>query len=326
MSKVLTDDSNYAAIAEAIRAKGGASSTLKPGQMAAAVAAIPTGGSAVIESKSITANGTYTTPTGVDGYNPVTVNVPNSYTASDEGKVVSNGALVVQTALTITANGTYDTTTNNSVVVNAGGGSELIGTNPPTADLGNAGDYYIQQTISESVMFGITITTPARGTSYNFTYWGARDIQLVFEDTGGNDILLKDLSVKSCKWAQGTSAFSSQDAVISGNSSQYYEHSGKPGYWQIEANVPSGYKIKGLKVIPRTDSSYRDFWRTFTLEQWVASKTPVGSPLVSVVDSVQADWLFDGNYNVFSFTPTDIPRVPEAYLWHKNSSGWTMLK
>lgn len=34
------------------------------------------GGSATIESLSVTANGTYTAPSGVDGYSPVVVNVP----------------------------------------------------------------------------------------------------------------------------------------------------------------------------------------------------------------------------------------------------------
>lgn len=71
----------------------------------------------VIEPLSISENGTYTAPEGVDGYSPVTVDVPNTYTASDEGKVVSSGALVAQTTRTVTENGTYDTTTNNSVVV-----------------------------------------------------------------------------------------------------------------------------------------------------------------------------------------------------------------
>lgn len=71
----------------------------------------------VIEPLSISENGTYTAPEGVDGYSPVTVDVPNTYTASDEGKVVSSGALVAQTTRTVTENGTYDTTTNNNVVV-----------------------------------------------------------------------------------------------------------------------------------------------------------------------------------------------------------------
>ena len=75
------------------------------------------GSSTTIEALSITQNGTTTAPAGT-AYSPVTVNVPNSYTASDEGKVVSNGALVAQTShATVTQNGTIDTTLNNSVEV-----------------------------------------------------------------------------------------------------------------------------------------------------------------------------------------------------------------
>ena len=51
------------------------------------------------------------------------MNVPNSYSAGDEGKVVSNGALVAQTAhAEVTENGTIDTTLNNSVTINVSGG------------------------------------------------------------------------------------------------------------------------------------------------------------------------------------------------------------
>lgn len=73
----------------------------------------------VLVPKSIVANGNYNPATDdADGYSSVAVNVPNSYSASDEGKVVSNGALVSQTSDTKTANGTYDTTLNNEIVVN----------------------------------------------------------------------------------------------------------------------------------------------------------------------------------------------------------------
>lgn len=44
-----------------------------------------------------------------------------SISPSDEGKVVVNGSLVSQTSTTVTANGTYNTTTNNEVVVNVSG-------------------------------------------------------------------------------------------------------------------------------------------------------------------------------------------------------------
>ena len=82
------------------------------------------GGSTVtVEPLSVTENGTYTAPDG-EAYTPVTVAVPNTYSASDEGKVVDDGALVAQTSLTVTQNGTVDTTLNNEVVVNVptGGG------------------------------------------------------------------------------------------------------------------------------------------------------------------------------------------------------------
>lgn len=81
------------------------------------------GGGAVLGTKNITANGTYEAEDdSLDGYSEVTVAVPNSYSAGDEGKVVSNGALVAQTSDTVTANDTYDTTLINSLTVNVSGG------------------------------------------------------------------------------------------------------------------------------------------------------------------------------------------------------------
>lgn len=65
-------------------------------------------------TKNITANGN---AQDVKSYEKVNVNVPNSYAASDEGKVVQSGALVSQSSQTVTENGTYDTTTKNEVVV-----------------------------------------------------------------------------------------------------------------------------------------------------------------------------------------------------------------
>lgn len=58
-------------------------------------------------------NGRY----NVSEFAQAAVDVPNSYTEVDEGKVVDGGALIGQTARTITANGQYDTTTNDDVTV-----------------------------------------------------------------------------------------------------------------------------------------------------------------------------------------------------------------
>ena len=78
------------------------------------------GSSVTIEPLNVTENVTYTAPSG-KAYSPVSVNVPNSYAAADEGKVVRNGALESQTARTITANGVYDTTANNQITVDVSG-------------------------------------------------------------------------------------------------------------------------------------------------------------------------------------------------------------
>ena len=77
------------------------------------------GGEAVLINKSVTANGTYNASSdSADGYKKVEVAVPNSYGASDEGKVVSNGALVAQGSDTVTENDTYDTTLISELTVN----------------------------------------------------------------------------------------------------------------------------------------------------------------------------------------------------------------
>lgn len=72
-------------------------------------------------TKSVTQNGTE----DVTNYASVSVSVPNSYSASDEGKVVNNGALIAQTSDTVTANDTYDTTLINSLTVNVSGGGGI---------------------------------------------------------------------------------------------------------------------------------------------------------------------------------------------------------
>ena len=79
------------------------------------------GSSAVLIEKTITENGTYNAVDDeADGYSTVNIEVANTYTNEDEGKVVDSGVLVAQTAreTEITENGIYDTTLNNSITVN----------------------------------------------------------------------------------------------------------------------------------------------------------------------------------------------------------------
>jgi hypothetical protein len=77
--------------------------------------------------KPSSASFTYNKLSEYIGYNEINVDVPNTYAVEDEGKVVSNGALVAQTPMSqdITQNGTYDTTLNNSVTVNVSGGGAM---------------------------------------------------------------------------------------------------------------------------------------------------------------------------------------------------------
>lgn len=83
--------------------------------------------SANIESKTITENGTYTAPSGVDGYNPITVNVPSQQPVIESKSITENGTYNVPSGVdgfnpvvvnvpapqpviepkTITENGTY---------------------------------------------------------------------------------------------------------------------------------------------------------------------------------------------------------------------------
>ena len=80
MAQVLVTEDYLEDIADAIRGKNGLLAQYKPGQMAAAIEAIPTG-SAVLTTKTITANGTYDAEDdNADGYSEVTVNVSGQST------------------------------------------------------------------------------------------------------------------------------------------------------------------------------------------------------------------------------------------------------
>lgn len=156
MSKVMVTESYLDDIADAIRSKKGTQDTYTPAEMAEAIESISGGGITPTGTINITSNGTVdvtnyasasvavpnpstgtkqisitsngTTTEDVTQYAnaQITANVPNSYSAVDEGKVVSNGALVAQTSDTVTANDTYDTTLINSLTVAvSGGGSGL---------------------------------------------------------------------------------------------------------------------------------------------------------------------------------------------------------
>ena len=89
MAKVLVNESSLTGIADAIRSKNGSTDTYKPSEMAAAITAISGAAEPVIEALSVTSNGTYTASNGVDGYSPITVNVPQDGSPPESAFVIS---------------------------------------------------------------------------------------------------------------------------------------------------------------------------------------------------------------------------------------------
>lgn len=151
-TKMLVSRSNLTAIGAAIRSKNKSTDTYLPSEMGPAIEALED--PSVLTTKQVTENGTYDAADDeADGYSVMTVNVPNSYAAADEGKVVSSGALVSQTSVTKTANGTYDTTLNNQVVVNvpaANLGTKTITQNGTYSAADDEADGYSEVTVNVS--------------------------------------------------------------------------------------------------------------------------------------------------------------------------------
>ena len=110
MARYSIEDTTLTNIANAIRLKTGKSESIEVIAMANEIKSISGGGTApatpVIEALSVTENGIYTAPVEIDGYSPVTVNVP-----VPEGYIKPSGTL------NITKNGTYDVTEKASAVV-----------------------------------------------------------------------------------------------------------------------------------------------------------------------------------------------------------------
>ena len=74
MAKVFIEETTLSAIGDAIRTKTETTELINPADMAEKIEGITTGGNTA--ELTITSNGTYAAPEGIDGYTPITVNVP----------------------------------------------------------------------------------------------------------------------------------------------------------------------------------------------------------------------------------------------------------
>ena len=140
------------------------------------------GGGTLIE-KTITENGTYlASQDDADGYSLVDVNVPNSYVAQDEGKVVSNGTLISQlTHKPITTNGTgIDTTIYSSVDVDV----------PNTYTSEDNGKVVNNETLVSQTAYPTTIT---QNDTYDTTNYNRITVNVSSGGgTGGSDVIFYD--------------------------------------------------------------------------------------------------------------------------------------
>ena len=205
--KYEVDGDDLTSIANKIRTKGGTSALLSfPDGYEDAVDAIQTGITPT-GTKNISTNGTHdvtnyasanvavpasAVDTGtknitsngnnqdVVGYAAVNVSVPNSYSQSDEGKVVQSGALVSQSSATYTENGTYDTTTKNEVVVDVQSGGGGGGTVIASGTFAGNGGFAIS----------VPVGTKMPETDFAFVIHLPKNQEITYVDNSSDQILL----------------------------------------------------------------------------------------------------------------------------------------
>lgn len=100
----------------------------------------PTPVEPVIESLSVIANGIYTVPSGVDGFNPVDVSVPSIAPVIQSISITQNGTVVAPEGI--------DGYSPIVVDVAGGGNQTYSGTSIPSSELGVNGDWYIQTIVA----------------------------------------------------------------------------------------------------------------------------------------------------------------------------------
>ena len=167
-----------------------------------------------LSDMTILVNGNYDPVTsGLDGYGKLIVNVP-TWGQADEGKVVSNNALVPQTNREVNANGTYDTTLNNSVLVNV----------PNT---------YGSEDEGKVVMNSALVPQTNRSITENGTYDTTTNDEVVVDVSGGGGTLITK--------------------TITENGTYNANDDNADGYSSVTVNVSSGSYVKPTLVIYAKD-------------------------------------------------------------------------
>jgi hypothetical protein len=182
------------------------------------------------------------------------VAVPNSYSASDNGKVVVNQELVAQTSKNINANGTHDTTANNSVVV----------------DVPNS---YAAADEGKVVSGGALVGQTSRNVTANGTYDTTNNNEVVVNvptSGGGGTLIQKAITQNGTYNASDDNAdgYSSVMVNVSGGSDEIVIPDLPTGYTKIESvyfpgtngyikipSVPTNSKIK-VKFQPKDSGEY----------------------------------------------------------------------
>ena len=183
------------------------------------------GSSVTVESLSVTQNGTTTAPSG-KAYSPVTVNVPNSYAAGDEGKVVSNGSLVAQTAhAKVTQNGTIDTTLNNSVEIDVSGGG-----GGSSYTLLASEDFVVSTTSSSSTQVGHIELPASAFTSGSIIY-----------------IKIRDKAGARAGYYLGSDIFGFNTTVANGNTNNFSHFVGMQLQYTSEGKYQDIYNTQGYE-------------------------------------------------------------------------------
>jgi hypothetical protein len=219
----------------------------------------------------------------------VTVDVPNSYAASDNGKVVVNQELVAQTSKNINANGTHDTTANNSVVV----------------DVPNS---YAAADEGKVVSSGALVAQTSRNVTANGTY-----------DTTGNNEVVVNVS--------GGGGGTLIQKTITQNGTYNASDDNADGYSSVTVNVSggSGSKVKIMnrgQVSSTSDyqTAYFDSSVDFSIYDLLLFELYLNDEIIGKKYISKEEWQRYQNYIEFIITNNDYTKDYRCQFSYNNKT------